>query len=239
MSVAYIERTTEEESNKGRFTNFDFVDSLNLTPEMFKKGSGIDRIALYGQCTDNETNFLYNFVRKIKPKKVLEFSPAYGYTTANICLALKEENVNFDYIETYEIDTNCFFRAKTNFEKLGIEGDISIILGDVLEMLNVSKLKECDLIFIDSDHDKEFCQKYVDKFFDLIPKGTWVGLHDISFNPIINEETKVVTEWIKSREITNYFYIPDVLKRLNVEDDCPNALNPENRETSITLWFQR
>lgn len=234
-----VKTTANEEDDKIYFTNFDFVKTLNLDLKMFTNSANLNRVAMYGQCTDNETNFLYNFVRKIKPKKVLEFSPSHGYTTANIALALIVEDVDFDYIETYEIDPTCFSHAKNNFKKLGIDDKIKIILGDALKTLNTDKLKECDLFFIDSDHEKEFCQKYVDKFFDLIPKGAWVGIHDISFKPTMNGETEVITKWIKDRGIVDYFYIPDVLKSMNINDNCPNGLNTRNRETSITLWFKR
>jgi predicted O-methyltransferase YrrM len=245
MSLNVSVRRSDEEPvgesvpDKFYMTNFEFVDTLGLTPEMFSKSAGLDRVAMYGQCTDNETNFLFNFVRKIKPKKVLEFSPSHGYSTANICMALLVEDVDFDYIETYELDTRAFSSAKNHFKNLSIDQHISLKWGDVLTTLDEEKLKECDLLFVDSDHHKEFCQKYVDKYFDMIPKGAWVGIHDISFTPVMNGETEVVVDWMKSRGIENYFYIPDVLKRMGVNDNCVNALNPANRETSITLWFQR
>lgn len=187
----------------------------------------------------------------LKPKNIIEFSPSNGYTTLIIAAATTtyassveitgglsgNRACGFETFETYEFDPKCVQQTKEHIQQAGFADKIKVVEGDVLETMDLEKLKQCDFFFIDSDHEKSFVQKYVDKFFPLISKGTWVAIHDVCFDPM-NGETEVVQDWMKKNNITKYFYVRDLANRFGVSDKVPNPWNPIDMESSTTLWFQ-
>jgi len=238
MSYELSSRKFDFDQTALYFTNFNFVEKIGVNPSFFNTNLQIDRMSLYGQFTDREKDFLFNFLRLIKPSKVVEFSPCYGYTTAIAYCALKTENVDIEYFQSYEIDTSCFNATKKVIQVLNYD-KAEVILGDVLEKMDLEKLKNCDFLLVDSDHNKEFVQKYVDKFFPLLKKGAWVMVHDVFFEPVINGETEVITKYIKDNDIANYFFLPDLMRKFNIEDNGLNMLsNNPSVEKTMTLWFQ-
>ena len=224
----------EPDFRESDFTNYEFVKTLNLSEDDFKDNVNIDRRAMYGQFTDTERSFLYNFVRKIKPNKILEFSPCHGYTTMLIRTALFHEEIKPEYFTTYEIDREYYNNTVKNLKAFP---DVNIIFGDVLQEMDLKRIAECDLLFVNSDHHKEFVERYVDKFFYLLKPGAWVGIHDIAFHPQ-NGETQVIVQFLKDRSIEKCFYLPDVMNKLGVKDESYNVLGNMNREQSTTMWFQ-
>lgn len=236
MSIVYSIRnltTEQEEKSKNFYTNFDFVlNELKLPKEILDSNIQIDRKALYGQFTENEKNVLFNMVQWIKPKRIIEFSPSHGYTTIVIAAASPQ----FESFETYEFDSQCVVRTRQHLKQTGFDR-VKVVEGDVLQTMNLDSIRQCDFFFIDSDHDRKFVEKYVDKFFHLIPKGIWVAVHDIAFDPV-NGETEVITDWMKKNNITKHFFVRDLANYFGVNDRTPNALNPKNMENSTTLWFK-
>ncbi|MDO8659928.1 MAG: class I SAM-dependent methyltransferase [Candidatus Parcubacteria bacterium] len=241
----------EEERNKVFFTNFDFVENeLKLTKDIFENHIDIDRKGFYGQYAENEKCVLFNMVQWLKPKKIVEFSPSEGYTTLTIAAATMgyasslevsgglsdNKPCGFESFETYEFDPECVRKSKENLKQFGFDR-VQVIEGDVLQTMDLEKLSRCDFFFIDSDHNKTFVEKYVDKFFHLIPKGTWVAVHDVAFDPI-NGETQVITDWLKKNNREKYFYVRDLANRFGVNDRVPNLWNMKDTETSTTLWWK-
>ena len=222
-------------NNKSRFTNFSFVEDLNIDISFFVENCCGDRKAFIGQYTDNEKNFLFNFVRKIKPKRIIEFSPCNGYLTCVINGAAGGDD-EIEHFESYEIDLDCAKRASINLVGNNFK-KTKVVEGDVLEKMDLDKLRTCDLLFIDSNHDEWFVKEYIKRFFPLLPKNCWVHMHDAWFDPI-NDETRLVTDFIKSRNITEYFYVQDILRDLGVKDEYPNPFNPIETEQSTALWFR-
>lgn len=225
----------QEEKEKVFFTNFDFVNEIKLTKDIFVPHIEIDRKAFYGQFVDNEKNVLFNMVAWFQPKKIVEFSPSYGYTTAVIAGATSTYGV-FETFETYEFDPKCVEITKNHLKQIGFDR-VQVVEGDVLQTMDLEKLQKCDFFFIDSDHDREFVEKYVEKFFHLIPKGIWVAVHDIAFDPP-NGETEVIVDWLKKNNRQKYFYVRDLANRFGVNDRNPNPFNTKNSETSTTLWWK-
>lgn len=231
-----IRNAYEQEEKFYEFTNLSLIKELGIDESYFENKCNLNRFDLYGQYTDTEKNFLYSFIRKIKPKGILEFSPCQGYTTCVMGTALRDEEVKFDFFESFELDKDCYEKTKSNLLIHDIK-NIKVINGDVLKCMDPEKLKKCDLMFIDCNHDKFFARQYVDKFFPLLPKGTWVMVHDIVFS-VKNEETVVIQEYLEEHNINDYFYVPDVLRYLGVDDYSLNVLGSRNREYSTSLWFR-
>lgn len=250
MSVVYnVRNIAAEQKEKDRvfFTNFDFViNELRLPKEIFDNHVVINRKHFYGQYGENEKNVLFNMVAWLKPKRILEFSPSDGYTTcliAGACGAEGELSRTTKIVETYEefitheIDPECIRYTKNHLHAAGFNR-VQVVEGDVLQTLDIEKLKKVDFFFIDSDHEKSFVQKYVDKFFDFIRPGAWVAVHDIAFDPI-NGETEVIVDWLRKNNRKKYFYVRDLANYFGINDHLPNLINDSGaKEYSTTLWFK-
>jgi predicted O-methyltransferase YrrM len=193
---------------------------------------------LYGQFSDRERDLLYNFIRELKPKKIVEFSPAQGYSTSIIASALRDENVPVESFETYEMDEHCACVTEQNLYFQDFEY-IKVIHGDVLETMNLKSIEQCDFLFIDSEHCGEFVRKYVDKFFSHIPQGIYVMVHDIRVRngEPCNEESEIILNYIHDNGITEYFHILDKLRDLNLTDDGTNPLSGRNELEHSTLFI--
>src|SRR3990167_7758889 len=207
------------------FTNFDFYSSLNLSSmRMFENNCVLPRKRFYGQIDDLEKNFMFNFVREICPKSIVEFSTSHGYSTAIIASSLKSRNIQSNF-KTYEIDLKSFALAFNNLDSLELYG-INMIVGDVLSTMDEKTLDDADFLFIDSDHRREFCYSYVDSFFPHLKKDCCVAVHDIWFDPI-NDETSLIVQYLKDTNNNKYFFIRDLLEMYSIESKEPNG----------TLWF--
>jgi len=204
------------------FTNMDFVKQIGIDESFFVEKF----FANDTQMSNTERIFLYNFVQKIKPQKIMEFSCAWGYSTLNIAKALIDSNIKPHFFETHEIDKERIIKAKELFEKNNINF-VNFKEGDVFETLDKDKLKEVDFLFIDSDHEFAFANRYIVEFLPLLKKGTWVGIHDIRVhNNFLNGETICVEKYIRESGIKEYFHIVDLLKefkltvKLNTFEHC-------------------
>lgn len=198
------------------FTNIDFVKKIGLDETFFEDKFSIlqiDDVPNYIQQMDrNEKIFLYNFIQKILPQKILEYSCHKGYSTTFISKALISANIKPDFFETHEINPNFAKEAEYTLYNNDIDF-VKVKTGDVFDTLDREKLKEADFVFVDSDHSKEFAERYVKEFFPLIKKGCWVGVHDMRFHPnYINGETLMVQKYLTDNNIVEYFYVSDLLK---------------------------
>lgn len=90
-------------------------------------------------------NFLYVFMRALKPKKVLELGTSIGYSTTIMSLAIKEFNGKITTIEKDKIVAKA---AEENFNRYNVEDNIFLIKDDVFSVLD--KLEGgYDVIFLD------------------------------------------------------------------------------------------
>jgi len=197
------------------FSDVDFMKEVGLTPDLFKENFKLEG----GQLDEIEKVFLYNFVQKIKPKKIIEFSPSNGHSTTIISKAIEDKVGGCGFFETYEINPNCI----KNTELLLYDHDIdfvSVHFGDVFGEMDKEKLKEADFVFIDSDHGEEFARKYIKEFFPLLKKGCWVVIHDIRFHKnYINGESRAIRDYFDENKINSYFHIADVMKYFSIAND--------------------
>ena len=199
----------------------------------------LDRRTLYGQFTDLERDFLYNFIRVLKPKKLVEFSPCNGYTTCIMASALKCEGVLPDSFETYELDESCANSTEQNLYFNDFEY-VKVVCGDVMCAMDLESLKKCDFLFIDSNHDKEFAQRYVDSFFPLVRIGCYVAVHDIFYDERKNGESEVILSYLEKNNLQETYYVPDLLKKFDILDNGVNILGlSKNVEQSSMLIFRK
>jgi len=214
-----------------KFTNLDFVKEMGLNDSYFVNNCILPRRNLYGQIDDMEKNFMFNFLRyNVKPKIITEYSTSTGYSAIVICNSLKSINIKHDLFLTYEIDPRI---AKTAMNHLNMfECAVTLIQGDVFQTMNYDVLKRSEFVFVDSEHTKEFCAEYIEKFFPHIKKGCIVAVHDSQFYPDgtpQNGETDLIAQFIKENNIKDHLFVPDLLDLYNIK----------NTEVNGTIWFRR
>ena len=198
-------------------SNVNFVNELSLNKEMLLSGlpKNVDDISM----TQLERNFLFNFIKKIAPRKIMEFSPFNGFSTLTICGALTEINIRPDFFETHEIDKENVRLTNFNLYENNVDF-VRVVEGDVFKTLDKEKLKEVDFLLIDSDHSGEFAARYIEEFFPLLKDGCWVAIHDMSCDWYFESyEREAVMEYFKSNNIDTYFHIADLMKMYQIVDD--------------------
>ena len=123
------------------------------------------------QLCDVEGELTYMFIRELKSKNVVEFSPCHGYSTMWLLHALNKNDkgkvFSFDLID-----------EATKYIPISLRNRWEFIKGDVKD--NLDKFPEqIDYLFIDSDHSKEFCKWYIENIFPMLRNGVYVSVHDI------------------------------------------------------------
>ena len=118
---------------------------------------------------------LYILVRVTRARRILELGTATGYSA--IYLARGCEPAAGKVI-TLERDEGMAGRARSNFEKAGIEERIEVRVGDALEEMNQMD-KGLDFIFMDVD--KEDYLPVLDQCHKLLKSGGLLATDNVGF----------------------------------------------------------
>ena len=152
------------------------------------------------QFSDIEAEITYMFIRELKPKNIVEFSPCYGYSSIWILNALTKNNngilFSFDLIS----ESNKYIPDSLKERRIFFEGDVKS---------NIDKFpKSIDYLFIDSDHSEEFCQWYIKSVFPMVKNNTYVSVHDVIKrkhpNKLAYGEGREIIKWLNEHEIPYY-----------------------------------
>lgn len=81
-----------------------------------------------------------------KPKNILEFGTAIGYSSIMMCNTLKSECK----ITTVERNEKRYLKAIENIKKAGYENHITVVHNDALESEEILKMQTYDMVFIDA-----------------------------------------------------------------------------------------
>lgn len=135
-----------------------------------------------------EAEVLYSLVRHIKPKRIVEMSPARGFTSLLMINAC-EKNDNQASIYSYDLDdmSQGLDRGGAVFRQL--------IIGDVKDTLDPEDLKRTDFLFIDSDHSREFAEWYCKNLIKELRKDTLIWIHDWNGYDTKKDEQAKVKEY--------------------------------------------
>ena len=122
-----------------------------------------------------ETETLYASVRHLKPKNIIEFSPASGWKSS---VMLKASLKNKEEDPTYKATIKSFDLVSNSASADYDDGSISrkLLIGDALK--NVPPhMDNCYFLFIDSDHSGEFTKQYLSLIVSIYKKGL-IWVHD-------------------------------------------------------------
>jgi hypothetical protein len=139
-----------------------------------------------GSFESGDAEFLYQFIRDVKPQKIIEIGG--GQSTKIIQLALRK---NLNYFEHYCIEPY-------EMEWLDNLTGINLIRGKIedLDFEWSKELKPNDLLFIDSSHIIRPQGDVLFEYLEIIPqlsKGVYIHIHDI-YTPRDYPENMLVSE---------------------------------------------
>lgn len=127
--------------------------------------------------TKIDSDFLYCFIRTIKPKKIIQVGA--GISTSVILHANKES--------TYNLEITCIEPNPSNFLKMShANRNIKLIIekAQKLPLSQFTNLDDGDLLFVDSSHAVKPGGEVNLIILEVLPrlkKGTYVLFHDIFF----------------------------------------------------------
>lgn len=129
--------------------------------------------------------FLYSFVRMLKPDWVLETGTHIGVGAAYMGTALKDNNRG--HLETVEFLPEIHRRAIKRIFDLNLINEVTCKLGDVAEFTPLQGQKY-KLILLDTEPQTRFAELI--KFFPYLEDGGFVFIHDLHrhMHQIPNEE---------------------------------------------------
>lgn len=124
-----------------------------------------------------EGQILYLLIRLEKPEVVVEISPAYGYTTGFILLAMNTNRTGV--LLSFDLDERFHRQARSTFVSAGIDhGRRRSFVGDV-RGLTPHIPRDVDLLFMDSDHSASFASWYLTELAPRVPAGGLLHVHDV------------------------------------------------------------
>lgn len=118
-------------------------------------------------------DFLYGFVRMIKPEKVLEIGTFEGDTAIAIAKGLRDNNMG----RLITIDIKDFGQEK-NITKAGLDKYVKCIKSEPLEYLTHTP-DRFDMAFIDDGHTYEECTRDLENCDRLIKTNGYILGHDV------------------------------------------------------------
>lgn len=141
-------------------------------------------------------NFILNYIKENKVKKILEIGTAIGYSAIN--MALIDENIK---ITTIERNKEMFSLATKNVKDFNLEKRINIIYADALE----AEIKDkYDLIFIDAAKAQYI--KFFEKYKSNLKENGAIITDNLNFHGLANNPEEIHSKNLKAlvRKINNY-----------------------------------
>ena len=140
--------------------------------------------------------FLTNYIKENKIKKILEIGSAIGYSA--IKMALVDEDIT---ITTIERDEKRYLEAIKNIKEFELEKRINIILDDAF---NVNLEEEFDLIFIDAAKSQYI--KFFEKFKENLNTNGVIISDNLDFHGLVEGDYDSYSRNVKGivRKLKNY-----------------------------------
>ncbi|MCX8027693.1 MAG: class I SAM-dependent methyltransferase [Thermodesulfovibrionales bacterium] len=164
----------------------DVITNLYKTylPEIKSTGLYDDKDFFEKSITRHfDYEILYFFIRLLRPRHVIEFSPQHGLSTVFIYKALQTNNRDFTFATFDIVDSPEFYERMKGYDiKLKITvGDALVTIPDYLKKNGL--VGNIDLCFIDCEHTYEFAQQYTRKIMPFLGDNTTYIIHDMCYCP--------------------------------------------------------
>ena len=123
---------------------------------------------------DDTLNVIEEYLKDLKPKKILEIGTAVGYSSSQF-VRISGEEVKID---TIELDEERAKLAIENIKNIGLEKNINVIVGNAVEILPNLK-GPYDMIFIDANKGKY--PFFLEEAIRLSKKGTIIFADNVLY----------------------------------------------------------
>ena len=134
----------------------DFFNEKYITQVIEESSSGNGHLAGSGPVDYNEGKVLFTYIRKHKPKLILEIGTASGCSAVVMAKAL--ELNGFGKIHTVDISTDNYEEGISLFREYVDKGIIETKFGyDGVDYVLRNSYIPYDVSFIDADHAQKFC----------------------------------------------------------------------------------
>jgi predicted O-methyltransferase YrrM len=109
----------------------------------------------------DEGLFLYNLIRAMRAKTIIEIGTSFGYSTIWLAAAAKEENGK---VISFDVVPEKIEKATENLTRAGLANNVELILGDARDFIRNASIP-IDLVFLDADKRDypEFIELSIDK----------------------------------------------------------------------------
>ena len=121
-------------------------------------------------------------------KHVVEIGTSNGYSGIWFCLALRTTGGK---LTTHDIDERRASLARENFKRAGVDGIVTLVMGDAHE--TVQNIKEpIDVLFLDAD--KEGYIDYLNKLLPLVRPGGLILAHNVNMGQMPDFVRAITTD---------------------------------------------
>lgn len=122
------------------------------------------------ECETGE--FLYAWMRILKPKHVLETGTHWGVGASYMGAGLRDNGGG--HIDTIEFLPEIHLKAKNRIQRLGLLPYVTCHFGDVAKFEPTVKY---DFILLDTEPQTRFAE--FDRFFEHLNEGGYIFIHDL------------------------------------------------------------
>lgn len=112
--------------------------------------------------------FLTMLTEMIRPARVLEIGTFTGYSAVCIAYGLPEDG----HLDTLEINDELEDLILEGFDRAGVSGKVSLLIGDAKKTLEQLKSGQYDMVYIDAN--KREYPEYYDLVFDMVRPGGYI-----------------------------------------------------------------
>ena len=134
----------------------------------------IHRNQRYLSVPEEDGRLLRILTESLRAKHVVEVGTSTGYSGLWLLLALARTGGR---LTTYEIDRGRHEIARRNFERAGLAGQATLVLGDA--HVEINRLTDAvDLVFLDAD--KDGYADYLDKLAPRVRPGGLIVAHNMA-----------------------------------------------------------
>ena len=164
-----------------KLTDKYFVADGHTWPDWMAIGKGDNEV----RYDYDSSKVCYSLIRDFKPTNCLEFGTSFGHSTLFIADALLKNGLPFKYI-AFEMERDLWIKTSDNLDRRHSK------IIPLLVNRNIMECKEdipdnLDFVFIDSNHEKESTDFYVEHIFPKIVPGGLVAIHDFAVTEVDGE----------------------------------------------------
>lgn len=153
------------------------VNTIDLIKEM-KEYAEDNNVPI---ITDEGINYIRNYIKENKIKRILEVGAAIGYSS--ILMALTDEEIT---ITTIERDEKRYLEAVKNIKKFHLEERITLLYKDAFD---VELDEKFDLVFIDAAKAQN--TRFFEKFSKNLAKQGTIITDNMNFHGLVEDESKI------------------------------------------------